>query len=66
MYQGIERIVIQSSGSMPKTDKAAGRERNLFGNYRTRTSDQAPAISLKKEEVATISYDRNHRISIAA
>jgi hypothetical protein len=52
--QGIERIVVQSSGFMPKIDKATGRELHLFGNYRTRTTDQEPAISLKKEEVATI------------
>jgi hypothetical protein len=52
--QGVERIVVQSSGPMPKIDKSAGREFHLFGNYRTRTTDKDQVASLKKEEVATV------------
>jgi hypothetical protein len=52
--QGVERIVVQSSGSMPKIDKTTGRDMHLFGSYRTRTYEQEQPVSLKKEDVASI------------
>jgi hypothetical protein len=52
--QEIERIVVQSSGPLPKIDKTAVRELHLFGNYRTRSSEERQADSINKEDVATI------------
>jgi hypothetical protein len=52
--QGIERIVVQSSGEIPKVDKTTERELHLFGSYRARVHEEEAAASLRNEEVATI------------
>lgn len=47
---GVERIVVQSSGQLPKIDQTAARELHLFGNYRTRSFEQEQTASVVKAE----------------